>query len=397
MATRRRRHIPRIGGGAKSAASALKPLVPLVPHQFKTEKLLLEQVTEPQILLTPQVHSDCQLLVQLAGSDELSWLGTVQEIGSGNYLIDKFYMIGQEVHFATTEMTTDGLGEFLTALADTDEDACNRMLFWGHVHPGDSTGPSPQDEDQMAMFAHNDYFIRAIFGRNGRVEFAFFDFASNLRWNDVSWQVYHPIDTTRREYWAAEVAAKVKKTYTYVGPVGHVVTSGYNPRGQSAADGTFAGRAYQGGEYQAQIDALNKPGAYAHRPYQGGGQSQAWVLNPDDEDDDLPHLGLVRATATVSTAPVAPAGVTRIIIKDGETDDPPESAAEAADAAVVIPKVIIPGETPPTKPAPRGLIQLLSDAIFPENSPPSEQSAPTKTAGQPPALPEETDEGTGYD
>lgn len=184
---------------------------PFRPHVFQTAQLLLRRLTEPKIFITPDAYADMLAIAENSGSDEIGWLGTVTELGGGQYLIDGVYMPAQSVHGATCELTEDGIGELFTELADTDFEACGRMLFWGHVHPGNSTSPSPQDEEQMDQFVHNDWFIRGIFGRHGRAEFTFFDYKNGVRWNDVVWAIHCPVEEGRRNKWAAEVAAKVKK------------------------------------------------------------------------------------------------------------------------------------------------------------------------------------------
>lgn len=183
---------------------------PFRPHEFKTVQLLLKRFVEPKIFITPDAYADMLAIAENSGSDEVGWLGTVTELGCA-YLIDGIFLPAQSVHGATCELTEDGIGELFTELATSDFAACERMLFWGHIHPGNGTSPSGQDETQMNQFAHNDWFIRGIFGRSGRAEFTFFDFKNGVRWNDVPWAVYCPVDEERRERWAAEVAAKVKK------------------------------------------------------------------------------------------------------------------------------------------------------------------------------------------
>jgi len=150
-------------------------------------------------------------IAESSGSDEIGWLGTVSELGSGQYLIDGIFMPGQQVHGSTCELSEDGIGELFTELATTNFNACSRMMFWGHVHPGNSTSPSPQDEEQLSQFVHNDWFIRGIFGRSGRAEFTFFDYKNGICWDDVPWAIHCPVDDDRRAKWAVEVAAKVKK------------------------------------------------------------------------------------------------------------------------------------------------------------------------------------------
>jgi hypothetical protein len=184
---------------------------PFRPHEFRPAQLFLRHFSEPKIFITPDAYADMLAIAENSGSDEIGWLGTVTELGGGKYLVDGIFMPGQDVHGSTTELNEDGLGELFTELATTDFDACERMHFWGHVHPTNSTSPSPQDEGQMDLFSHNEWFIRGIFGRQGRAEFTFFDYKNGVRWNDVSWAIYCPVNEDRRNRWAAQVAEKVKK------------------------------------------------------------------------------------------------------------------------------------------------------------------------------------------
>jgi hypothetical protein len=184
---------------------------PFRPHEFRTAQVFLRHFSEPKIFITPDAYADMLAIAENSGSDEIGWLGTVTELGDARYLIDSAHMPAQAVHGATCELTEDGIGELFTELATTDFEACERMHFWGHVHPGNSTSPSSQDEEQMNQFAHNDWFIRGIFGRQSRAEFTFFDYRNGVRWNDVPWAIHCPVSEERRAKWAAEVAAKVEK------------------------------------------------------------------------------------------------------------------------------------------------------------------------------------------
>jgi len=186
-----------VHGGADSFA----------PHDFQTR--LVHNFAQPQILITPEAYADMIAIADNSGGDEIGWLGTVTELGDAKYLVDGVYLFEQQVNPVTNELTEDGLSSVFTELAATDFSACERMHFWGHVHPGNSTSPSQQDEDQMNQFAHNDWFLRGIFGRQGRAEFTFFDYKNGIRWNDCPWQIHVPVSQELKAKWAAEVAEKV--------------------------------------------------------------------------------------------------------------------------------------------------------------------------------------------
>lgn len=206
------------------------------PHRFETKQISLRHVFEPKVLIEPEAFKDMVAIAENSGSDEIGWLGTVSELGCGEYLIDGIYMPGQQVHGATCELTEDGLSELMTELASSNFDACERMHFWGHVHPGNGTSPSSQDDVQMDSFKHNEWFIRGIFGRNGRAEFTFFDFKNEIRWDDVPWQIYCQVDEARRAKWRTEVQDKVKQIPAQNSFYGGV---GFSPFGQGSTRRTI--------------------------------------------------------------------------------------------------------------------------------------------------------------
>ncbi len=202
-----------VGTRVSSVTSQAPAAEPFRPHAFQTKQQLIAPPPEPRIFITPEAYGDQLAIAELSGSDEIGNLGTVTCLGGNQYFIDAIYFCPQSVHGATCELTEDGLAELMTELAMTDEgcDACARMHYWGHVHPGNGTSPSPQDEDQMSLFQHNDFFIRGIFGRHGRAEFTFFDYKNGVRWNDVPWQIHCPVTQEKREYWRQQMEGKVTK------------------------------------------------------------------------------------------------------------------------------------------------------------------------------------------
>lgn len=182
-----------------------------MPHAFQTKVQLIVK-TKPQILISPQAYDDMVHIGSWSGSDEIGWLGTVVQTGNFEFLIKEIYLVGQEVHGSTTKITEDGLAELVAEYPDINEE----LRFWGHVHPGNSTDPSPQDETQMDMFTYNEWFIRGIFGRQGRAEFTLFDYKRGLVFRDCPWRKISVEDDARKQYWKEQVAKYVQKTSSFV-------------------------------------------------------------------------------------------------------------------------------------------------------------------------------------
>jgi hypothetical protein len=195
----------------------IKPnkIVPFVQHKFDCK--LTHNIPDPEILISIAAYNDLLSILRYCKKDEIGFLGTVQPLESNRFLIDEILDIPkQEDNTSTCELTEDGLGDLMTKLlTDGRDDACEKMHFWGHVHPSNSTAASPQDDKQMEMFEHNDFFIRGIFGRGGKAQFTIYDHIEGLLWDDVPWSIHYPDSEESDSKWEAQIRENVsKKVYT---------------------------------------------------------------------------------------------------------------------------------------------------------------------------------------
>ncbi len=170
----------------------------------------MNERTTPTIALSLPAYIDTNHIIAAAGSDEIGWLGSVKKNGD-TYLIEQVFLFRQEVSGGHCEFDAASLGRFYAEMLKADpanKSLLNRILFWGHLHPGDMTEPSGQDDNQMDSFAHNPYFIRGIFTRGGKVVFTFFDYGNKLKIVDCPWELAVP-DDDRRATIAQEIREKV--------------------------------------------------------------------------------------------------------------------------------------------------------------------------------------------
>lgn len=181
------------------------------PHDFQTRVILLNGHVTPHILMAREAYLDMYYIAKNSGREEISWLGTVKQY-ENYYLIDEVILFEQEVGIATTVINPESIAQVATELIMSGEtDKVNEIKFWGHVHPANGTYPSPQDENQMDVLANgNDWFIRGIFGREGRAEFTFFDWKNGVRFNDVPWSIFWPNDEGRE----VEILQQIKDKVT---------------------------------------------------------------------------------------------------------------------------------------------------------------------------------------
>ena len=190
-----------------------KPMKPLVPHEAEPRiEVLGEEVPIPTILLSLEAYSDTHYIIESSGNDEVGWLGTVQKLDGNKYLIGKVLLFNQQVSGAHCEFDQKDIGKFYSDMLKdpANKPTLNSILFWGHLHPGDMTEPSGQDEDQMELFAHNPFFIRGIFTRGGKCVFTFFNYERKVMIYDCPWRL-HLADSARREAIIREIKEKVRR------------------------------------------------------------------------------------------------------------------------------------------------------------------------------------------
>jgi hypothetical protein len=159
----------------------------------------LETIADaPTILLSVNAYRETSYIIEACDDNEVGWLGTVKEIKDKTYLIENVFLFEQKVSSYFCEFDQKGLGRFYTKMIKGgNKSLVSSILFWGHLHPGNMTDPSVQDDDQMDLFAHNTFFIRGIFTRLGKCVFTFFDYKRGLKIIDCPWNFYVEEDEAR--------------------------------------------------------------------------------------------------------------------------------------------------------------------------------------------------------
>lgn len=179
-----------------------------VQHGFKTK------MHNAPILLVSRRAFDAMFHFVDLSPEEVSWLGTVEELKKNVFLIDEVYLVEQEVEAATTEMDPAGLANLGTELLRQPGgvEKFNKLRFWGHSHVNFGTGPSAQDQQQLESFhtSGHPYMIRGILNKKGRMEFSILFYESGIQIDDVPWQLSTAADHTLRDRIAKELKRKVK-------------------------------------------------------------------------------------------------------------------------------------------------------------------------------------------
>jgi len=182
-----------------------------MPHEFGRRVKLTRLL--PRVLISREAFARMRLYVELA-DQEVGWLGSVKKVGR-DFLVEEVFLFRQEVSAATTEISPAGQAELVSELLATRPDGAEtvaRIRFWGHSHVRMGTSPSGQDDSQMNQFASDcDWFVRGIFNKLGRAEFAIFLYQEGIVIEDAEWGLYDPLDAGLRTEIEAEMSAKVSE------------------------------------------------------------------------------------------------------------------------------------------------------------------------------------------
>lgn len=180
-------------------------------HSFKTKCTYLKG--GPLIKIPLKVAQDIPYLIRAGGNNEISCLGSVEQLAPLTFRLDSLHLFKQKVNSTETVMDQENLGEFFHELITKfGPEAANKIRHWGHLHPFGSTSPSPQDNEQMKEFSTADWFIRSIFTTCGDIEFTLYYYALGLIFEDVPWELDVLEDADR----AAEILAEAKEKVTVI-------------------------------------------------------------------------------------------------------------------------------------------------------------------------------------
>ena len=150
----------------------------VVPFSVECDK-------KPIILMDVDTYSRIQKIVELS-PEEVSWFSYVENTGDNIFKIKDAYIIPQKVTGAETEMTTEGLSEFMTkTIKEKGMQYYKNIRCWGHSHVNMSVSPSGQDVKQIGEFNNGEFYIMLIFNKKGDIYSEIRDFKNGFRYKGI--------------------------------------------------------------------------------------------------------------------------------------------------------------------------------------------------------------------
>ncbi len=157
-----------------------------------------------------------QYWVELAGEEEVSALGLVDEImDNGNIaglIVTDIYLVEQTVSAADTTLNDKAVANLMIQLATEGIDG-SQLKCWIHSHAGMKVFWSTTDDECCAMLANGSYSVSIVTNLRGDI-LARLDVYKpcHIALDNVPTQIYCPCSKERQEEYKAEFDAKVKRT-----------------------------------------------------------------------------------------------------------------------------------------------------------------------------------------
>lgn len=175
---------------------------------------LVNQETRYRLYFSQLAYDKMRLYVDLC-PDEIGWLGYVDKLENNlGYFVSDVFLVEQEVHATTTELSPEGILKYYTALSpEMQETFVNKCKLWGHSHVNMATGPSGQDIEQGLELSKDteDFYIRLITNRRNEYNILFYDKTIGAEVTVDEVVIYNPEASKLRESIQNEIGEKVKK------------------------------------------------------------------------------------------------------------------------------------------------------------------------------------------
>lgn len=175
---------------------------------------LEEKNNKYNVYFLQRAYDKMRLYVDLC-SEEIGWLGYVKKLSNNKgFLVEDVFLVKQEVHSTTTELSPEAINEYFTGLDEQGQvKFLNECRIWGHSHVNMSTGPSGQDDTQGKELSQDceDYYIRLITNKRDEYNLTIYDKANGLKITSDSIMIYNPELIELRTQIAQEIKEKVKE------------------------------------------------------------------------------------------------------------------------------------------------------------------------------------------
>lgn len=157
-----------------------------LPYSKTKAVLPLTFIDEPTVFFTVSALAKVQYIVASCGT-ELAWLGLVDELENGDFLITDIYIPEQEVSSATAEIDAEAIAK----LAYNHDIDSAKLRYHGHSHVNMEVIPSSTDQHHIEDYLeHFPFLIRTISNKKGEMRVDLFDKRSGFTYQNIGYQIW---------------------------------------------------------------------------------------------------------------------------------------------------------------------------------------------------------------
>lgn len=204
-----------------------------------------------------KAYDKMRLYVELC-QDEIGWLGYVEKLSDGSgYMVTDVFLLDQEVHATTTELSPTAIIDYYNALDEQGRDNfLKKCKLWGHSHVNMAPTPSGQDDEQGKELSKDadDFYIRLITNKKGEYNITFYDKTIKAKVMTDEIILYSPEGLELRKQIQEEINQKVKKKVYQTPSTG----STYNRNSYDYSDNYYKNTTSYGGAGKAKTPTKKK-------------------------------------------------------------------------------------------------------------------------------------------
>lgn len=186
-----------------------------------------QSVHDVTVLIDADVWVKLRQWIKLAGQDEVSCLGLIDEVKDDGritaLLVSEIYLLDQTISGADVELEDKAVADLMIQLATEGKDT-SRLKCWIHSHAGMKTFWSSTDEECCSMLANDSYSVSIVTNLRGDL-LTRLDFYKPFRLtlDGVSTRVHYTCSKELEELYTAEFEAKVTRWTDIIGPSKHLI------------------------------------------------------------------------------------------------------------------------------------------------------------------------------
>jgi hypothetical protein len=145
-----------------------------LPNSNNPAVLFMDDEAQPNVYITAEAWRKVHHIVATCDK-EVAWMGFVDELETGDFLITEVFVPRQHVTGATVDIDAEDLGKKAFSLSKEGKDP-SMIRYHGHSHVNMSVSPSGTDQKHIKEYLDDcDWYIRSIHNKKGEMKMDIFD------------------------------------------------------------------------------------------------------------------------------------------------------------------------------------------------------------------------------